>query len=159
MEQEIRRKLSTKILEELHAQEAIFYGRAVDYKMVSTTYGPSIQFIGEFRAMVNGSDVARSNALYLPGAATSALLAKVDEARAGKGGQIGTKVVVDFGYRLYKRTNEKSRTGYEWVCEPVIESEAADDPLVALGARLAADSKNRAEKAAKPEIDANAKKK
>ena len=41
---------------------------------------------------------------------------------------------LSFAFRLFQKPSERSQTGYQWGCEPIVEEHAAEDPLAQLAA-------------------------
>lgn len=108
------------------------YGIARRQEIVTTTYGPSIKFVGEFRGDGwDGSELFASTC-YLPDPIDQMLSSALNQA-VGDG--TDSKASVEFGFDIYT-VPDKGVTGYKYITETLLNV-AASDPMVALKGRFA----------------------
>jgi hypothetical protein len=130
----IARKITLKTIQKMPlSARARIGGIVTATETVTTQYGDSTRFLGNFRMKVSESGcwedtiVTHAGAAFLPKAAenilAAALAAKVnDESFSG----------VEFAIEVRKVESEKSKTGYEYEVSSLIETAPAQDKILAL---------------------------
>lgn len=117
------RRITTKLMIDNKATEAIFYGFALSFEIINNQYGDSVKYMGEFRADINGQQFEASQ-MFLPSiveAQLKAALENVDD--------VGSFTGIAFKYKIFQQPNENSKTGYEWLAKPLMNAERGESRL------------------------------
>lgn len=141
MSENLKKISASKMISDAKAKFGILVGRVLRFKPVNTTFGTSLQLKGNFKLIVppspgngNVEQEFESNICYVPGACETALeVAIADQDPAAFRG-------AEFAFKIFKRDNTKSVTGYEWAFTPIVAPNVNSDPLAHL---LDAVSKNQ----------------
>lgn len=122
---EIKKRLSTKeVCGNLAAPQkpvAVMhvYGLAVGCETITTAYGDSVKFKGEFEAInVENGEVFRAPVCYLPSIAETMLQVALAQSNGG----------VQFGFEIGIKPHDSQK--YEYTCTPLIKPDEKDDPLL-----------------------------
>lgn len=130
----IARKLTLKPIQKMAmTAKARIGGLVAKTETVTTQYGDSTRFIGNFAAKISESGkwddtvTIRAGAAFLPKAAENILLGAV-AARINDENFNG----VEFAIEVSKVESEKSKTGYEYEVRSLMEVAEAEDKVLAL---------------------------
>lgn len=118
----IKNKLSFK---SSGAKESlIIAGVAHGVKTGKTQYGDFVGFRGNFIGYADGNmaDPISSPVCFLPNVATEMLTAAMEEAAGGS---------IEFGFKITREASDKSTVGYEYICQPLLQSTSSIDALAA----------------------------
>lgn len=114
------------------------YGIANKVRTGKTDKGEWLSFKGQFEAMKPDGELFASGQVFLPQPFEDMLFSKLTEAQ-----QNDDKASVQFAVRVFlvpPKKGKPSATGYEYRCEPLIESEESS-PLLSLRAQVLEKSK------------------
>lgn len=121
-------KISPKLFQKMEfGEQGKIGGVVISSESVSTTYGESTKFKGDFAAKLPDGTVVRSSQCYLPrtaeGIISAALASKMNEENF-KG--------VEFAFGISKIENEASKVGYEWQVKTLVDTAPAEDKVLLL---------------------------
>lgn len=95
------------------------YGVVSEVETVTTQFGEATKFLGEFVAQTAKGETATAPTAYLPD-----LVADLTE-KAFESSDGGVK----FGFDFYAVPSEKSKTGYVWKAQPLMEVKPSESML------------------------------
>lgn len=119
------------------------YGVVSDIETVTTQYGEASKFVGEFVAVRADGEGATAPSCYMPD-----IVASLTE-KAFKDSDGGVK----FGFDFYAVPSDKSKTGYIWKAQPLMEVKPSESLLSFAGSFPAIPSASNASEA--PNADAS----
>lgn len=124
----IQRKITMKELQKLPMDATMkLAGIVTKTEMVTTNYGESTRFIGNFAAKMPDGSIIRSGVCFVPKAAEGMLAGALaghmnDEKFTG----------VEFAFEIGKVESKASKTGYEWSVKTLIDTVESEDKVLLL---------------------------
>ena len=98
---------------------AHLYGSASKHDVVTTTFGDSVRFLGNFEGVnVKTGEHYRAGKAFLPSIVSEILADAVDKLEDGQS--------VDFAFEIGVEYSEKGNTGYSYTVKPLVKLQESD---------------------------------